>query len=74
MNPTPPPNERAELESRLTALLLGETAPRRSRRPAPANGPGTRLAALHQPLRLTLNLVRETAATTAGALSERTAP
>ena len=74
MNPELPPNDRTELEARVTALLLGETTPEEAAvlRQQMAQDPA--LAALHQRLRLTLDLVRETAATTAGALSERPAP
>ncbi|HEY6168614.1 MAG TPA: von Willebrand factor type A domain-containing protein, partial [Verrucomicrobiae bacterium] len=74
MNPEPTSNPRAELEARLTALLLGEltddeaAALRRELAADPA------LAKLHDELRQTIALVRETVAAPAGPAAAQPQP
>jgi Mg-chelatase subunit ChlD len=75
MNPDDfPQNDRAELEAKVTALLLGELNPDEADALRQTISQDAALAKLHQRLRLTLDLVRETAATSVGALSEQPAP
>ena len=74
MNPDAPKNLRAELETRLTALLLGElsTDDAELLRKLIAHDP--ELTKLHEQLKLTVDLVRETARGAAEAKAEFTAP
>ena len=74
MNPEIPPDPRAELESRLTALLLGELSAEEAAALRQTMAQDAELAALHERLRLTIELVRETAAISAGELSKQPAP
>jgi type II secretory pathway component GspD/PulD (secretin)/Mg-chelatase subunit ChlD len=74
LNPELPPNNRAELEARVTAMLLGELSAEDATALRQTISQDAALAKLHERLRLTLDLVRETAATSAGGISEQTAP
>ena len=74
MNPNLPPDDRAELEARVTALLLGETTAEEAAALRQQMSQDPALAKVHDRLRLTLDLVRESAATSAGQLSEQPAP
>jgi Mg-chelatase subunit ChlD len=69
-----PPNDREELEARVTALLLGELTAEEADALRQTLAQDAELAKLHERLRVTLDLVRETAAISAGALSEQPAP
>jgi Mg-chelatase subunit ChlD len=62
MNPDLTHNSREELEAALTALLLGELPPEQASALHRAIEQDAALAALHQRLKLTIDLVRETAA------------
>ena len=66
MNPDLPHNSREELEAGLTALLLGELPPEQAAQLRRAIEQDAALAALHQRLKLTIDLVRETAVQPAG--------
>ncbi|HXP59819.1 MAG TPA: von Willebrand factor type A domain-containing protein [Dongiaceae bacterium] len=66
MNPDLPHNSREELEASLTALLLGELPPEQAAELRRAIEQDAALAALHQRLKLTIDLVRQTAAHPAG--------
>lgn len=66
MNPDLPHNSREELEAGLTALLLGELPPEQAAELRRAIEQDAALAALHQRLKLTIDLVRQTAAHPAG--------
>jgi len=61
MNPDTPHNSREELEAGLTALLLGELPPEQAAELRRAIEQDAALAALYQRLKLTIDLVRETA-------------
>jgi len=61
MNPDTPHNSREELEAGLTALLLGELPPAQADELRRAIEQDASLAALYQRLKLTIDLVRETA-------------
>ncbi|MGO8676018.1 MAG: YfbK domain-containing protein [Limisphaerales bacterium] len=61
MNPDLPQNSREELEAALTALLLGELPPEQAAALRLAIERDPALAALHRRLKLTIELVRETA-------------
>ena len=74
LNPELPPNHRAELEARVTAMLLGELSAEDAAALRQTISQDAALAKLHERLRLTLDLVRESAATSAGGISEQTAP
>ena len=65
---------RAELEARVTALLLGELSAEDAAALRQIISQDAALKQLHERLRLTLDLVRETTATSAGEISEQTAP
>jgi len=62
MNPDLPHHSPEELEASLTALLLGELAPEQAAGLRRAIEQDAALAALHQRLKLTIDLVREAAA------------
>ena len=62
MNPDLPHQSPEELEASLTALLLGELAPEQAAGLRRAIEQDAALAALHQRLKLTIDLVREAAA------------
>ncbi len=66
MNPDIPHQTPEALEARLTALLLGELPPDEAAALRRALEQDPALAALHQRLKLTINLVRETAGHPAG--------
>ena len=74
MNTDLPPDNRAELEARVTALLLGELSAEEAAALRQVMAQDAALAKLHERLRRTLDLLRETAATSAGELSEQGAP
>jgi Mg-chelatase subunit ChlD len=61
MNPDLPRNSREKLEAGLTALLLGELPPDQAAELRRAIEQDAALAALHQRLKLTIDLVRQTA-------------
>ena len=66
MNPDLPPNPRAELEAKVTALLLGELSPEEAASVREMIAKDAELARLRDRLRLTLDLLRETVATPVG--------
>jgi anti-sigma factor RsiW len=74
MNNQPPPDDRAELEARVTALLLGELSAEDAAAMRQILARDAGLAKLHERLRLTLDLVRESAATPAGELTGQPVP
>src|ERR1019366_5349168 len=74
MNPELPPDNRAELEAKVTALLLGELTAEEAAALRQMISQDAALAQLHERLKTTLVLLRETAATSAGELSEQPAP
>src|ERR1017187_4694623 len=74
MNTDLPPDARAELEARVTAMLLGELTAEEAAALREIIAHDAELAKLHDQLRLTLDLVRETAATPAGEMAEQPAP
>jgi len=74
MNPDLPHNSREELEAGLTALLLGELPPDQAAQLRRAIEQDAALAALHQRLKLTIDLVRETAVQPAGQTAVQPAP
>jgi len=74
MNPELPPDNRAELEAKVTALLLGELTAEEAAALRQMISQDAALARLHERLKATLALVRETAATSAGELSKQPAP
>jgi Mg-chelatase subunit ChlD len=74
MNPDFPDNSREELEASLTALLLGELPPEQAAQLRRAIEQDAALAALHQRLKLTIDLVRETAVQPAGQTAAQPAP
>ena len=74
LNPDLTPGGRAELEARVTALLLGELSAEDAAALRQIMSQDAALAKLHDRLRRTLDLVRETAASSAGGISEQTAP
>ena len=69
-----PPDDRAELEARVTALLLGELSAEDAAAMRQIMARDAGLAKLHERLRLTLDLVRESAATPAGELTGQPVP
>ena len=66
MNPELPPNPRAELEARVTALLLGELSAAEAASMRELIAKDAELGRLRDRLSLTLDLLRETAATPVG--------
>ncbi len=74
MNPELPPDNRAELEAKVTALLLGELTAEEAAALRQMMSQDAALAQLQERLKATLALVRETAATSAGELSKQPAP
>src|SRR5262245_30044331 len=67
MNPNPPLPPEQDLETRLTALLLGELSETEAIALCQAMERDPRLAALYERLKQTVALVRETASTPAAA-------
>jgi Mg-chelatase subunit ChlD len=74
MNPELPNNDREQQEARITALLLGELNAEEAAALRKAISEDAALAKLHERLRLTMELVRETSATPAGDLAKQPAP
>ncbi len=74
MNPDTPHNSREELEAGLTALLLGELPPEQAAELRRAIEQDPALAALYQRLKLTIDLVRETAVQPAQQTAAQPAP
>jgi Mg-chelatase subunit ChlD len=66
MNPELPPNPRAELEAKVTALLLGELSAAEAANVRELIAKDAELGRLRDRLSLTLDLLRETAATPVG--------
>ena len=71
MNPETPKNPRDELEARLTALLLGELSAGEAAAVCDAVAQNPELARLHQRLKQTIGLVRETVASPADKLAAK---
>lgn len=74
MKPELPNNEREQQETKITALLLGELNAEEAAALRKAIAENAALAKLHERLRLTMELVRETSATPAGELAKQPAP
>ena len=69
MNSNPTPDPRAELEARLTGLLLGELSPTEAAELNAALARDPQLAQLHARLQQTIHLVREATAATPEAVA-----
>jgi Mg-chelatase subunit ChlD/anti-sigma factor RsiW len=74
MNPDLPPNPREELEAKVTALLLGELSAEEAASVREIIAKDAELARLRDRLSLTLDLLRETAATPVGETPAQPAP
>ncbi len=74
MNPDLPPNPREELEAKVTALLLGELSAEEASSVREMIAKDADLARLQARLSLTLDLLRETAATPVGETPAQPAP
>ena len=74
MNPDSPQTPREALETRITALLLGELSSAEAAALREVIQHDAALAALHDRLKRTIELVRETVAASAGPASESAAP
>ncbi|MGO8698549.1 MAG: YfbK domain-containing protein [Limisphaerales bacterium] len=74
MNPELPPNPRAELEAKVTALLLGELSAEEAASVRDMIAKDAELGRLRDRLSLTLDLLRETAATPIGETPAQRAP
>jgi Mg-chelatase subunit ChlD len=74
MNPDLPPNPNAELETKVTALLLGELSAAEAASVRELIAKDAELRRLQERLSLTLNLLRETVATPIGETPAQPAP